>query len=75
MGSTTDRALLQRWVADWREAGPALDEQRRRELEELDTPTAISQLAAAFAHALASAPPCDTSGLVEQQRHFQRLTG
>lgn len=75
MGSSTDRALLERWVAAWREAGPALDEQRRRELEQLETPTALAQLAAAFAHALASAPPSDTSGLVEQQRYFQRLVG
>ena len=75
MGSSIDRALLERWVAVWREAGPALDEQKRQELEQLDTPTALGQLAAVFAHALASAPPCDTSGLVEQQHYFQRLAG
>jgi hypothetical protein len=66
---------LERWVAAWREAGPALDEQRRAELEQLDTPTPISQLAAVFAHALGNAFPSDTSGLVEQQRYFQRLAG
>ena len=75
MGSPTDRASLERWVATWREAGPPLDEQKRRELEQLDTATAVGQLAAVFAHALASAPPSDTSGLVEQQRYFQRLAG
>jgi hypothetical protein len=32
-------------------------------------------LAAVFAHALGNAFPSDTSGLVEQQRYFQRLAG
>ncbi len=73
MRSPTEQEALQRWVATWREAGPALDRQRRRELERLDTPTALAQLSAAFALALARATPTDTSGLVEQQRHFQQL--
>ena len=75
MGSPTERAQLERWVAVWQQAGPALDEQRRRDLEQLDTPDALRQLAAAFALAIATTPPSDTSGLVEQQRIFQRLTG
>ncbi|MEX0692268.1 MAG: hypothetical protein WD043_10545 [Gemmatimonadales bacterium] len=64
---------LARWVATWRDAAPALDAQKRSELAMLDTPLALQQLAAAFAHALASAPPLSTSGLVEQQRCFQLL--
>lgn len=64
---------LERWVATWRDAGPALDEQSRIELEQLDTATALSQLAAAFDFALAHAPPSETSGLVEQQRYFRQL--
>ena len=72
MGSETERDL-KRWVATWRDAGPALDEQGRRELEQLDTPSALRMLAAAFEFALANAPPSDTSGLVEQQRYFQLL--
>ena len=72
MRSQTERDL-ERWVATWRDAGPALDEQSRRELEQLDTATALRQLAAAFDFALAHATPSDTSGLVEQQRYFQRL--
>jgi hypothetical protein len=72
MSSQNERDL-DRWVATWREAGPALDEQARRELEQLETVTALRQLAAAFEFALANAPPSDTSGLVEQQRLFQRL--
>jgi hypothetical protein len=73
MASPTDRALLARWVATWRAAGPALADQKRAELERLATPRALAELAAAFAHALRSYQPSTTSGLVEQQRYFQRL--
>ena len=72
MGSQAE-SDLERWVATWRSAGPAIEDQRRRELEQLDTPTALRQLAAAFRFALANAPVSDTSGLVEQQRYFRRL--
>jgi hypothetical protein len=68
-----DRAQLEYWVATWREAGPALADQKRAELEQLTTPLAIAQLAAAFEHARLGAPLSDTSGLVEQQRYFQQL--
>ena len=73
MRPSAEQEALQRWVATWREAGPALERQKRRELECLDTPTALVQLSAAFALALRQAIPTDTSGLVEQQRHFQRV--
>ncbi len=39
----------------------------------LDTPTALAQLSAAFALALARATLTETSGLVEQQRRFRQL--
>ncbi|HYT71447.1 MAG TPA: hypothetical protein VEK78_08695 [Gemmatimonadales bacterium] len=73
MNSSTDRAQIERWVATWREAEPALAEQKRRELEQLATPRALSELAAAFAYALQRAPLSDTSGLIDQQRYFQQL--
>jgi hypothetical protein len=76
MESPNNPGPIARWVATWREAGPALVEQKRRELEQLQTPRALAELAAAFAHALratgAGAAP-DTSGLIEQQRYFQQL--
>ncbi|MBI4503227.1 MAG: hypothetical protein HY700_18980 [Gemmatimonadetes bacterium] len=68
-----DRALLERWVATWREAESVLAEQKRAELEALDTRRALSELAAAFEHARRRAPRSDTSGLVEQQRYFRQL--
>jgi hypothetical protein len=73
MDSPTDRALIERWVATWRDAEPALAAHKRAELESLATPHALVQLAAAFAHALRHATPADTSGLVEQQGYFQQL--
>jgi len=73
MQSPSDRAGLQRWVATWREAEPALAAQKRVELERLDTVRALAQLAAAFAHACRGTAPSDTSGLVEQQRYFSQL--
>jgi hypothetical protein len=62
-----------RWVATWREAGAALERQRRTELERLETPAALAALAAAFDHAQRRNHTSDSSGLVEQQRYFQRL--
>jgi hypothetical protein len=73
MDSSTDRVLIERWVATWREAGPALEEQKRAELEQLATPRALAELAAAFEHARLGASLSETSGLVEQQRYFQQL--
>lgn len=73
MQPSTEKAQLERWVATWREAEPALAEQKRAELEWLDTPRALAQLAAAFEHARLRAPLSDTSGLVEQQRYFRQL--
>jgi len=68
-----DDALIQRWVATWRTAGPALEADRRAELERLSTPHALAELAAAFEHALRHSSPSDSSGLLEQQRYFARV--
>lgn len=68
-----EKAQIERWVTTWREAAPALEQQRRAEIEQLSTPVALAQLASAFALARLRAPHSDTSGLVEQQRYFQQL--
>lgn len=73
MQSSTEKAQIERWVATWREAEPALAEQKRAELEQLATPRALAELAAAFEHARLRAPLSDASGLVEQQRYFRQL--
>lgn len=73
MDPQNDREHIERWVATWRAAGPALADQKRAELEQVTTPRALAVLASAFAHALRRAPLSDTSGLVEQQRYFKKL--
>lgn len=66
-------ADLARWVSTWRRAEGALAGLKREELERLDTSVALCQLEDAFEHALRTASPTTTSGLVDQQRVFQRL--
>lgn len=68
-----DAAALRRWADTWARAGEALSELKRRELRELDTRLAITQLADAFEYALRHARTSETSGLVMQQRLFARL--
>ena len=70
----TEFATIESWVNTWRTAGEALARIQRDELQQLDTATAIEQLADAFEHALRTSPMLLTSGLVEQQRWFQRLS-
>lgn len=64
---------LKRWVDNWRTLGPELERIRRRELKQVDTVKAVQSLAGAFQYARKHYPPKGTSGLVEQQRWFQRL--
>jgi len=61
-----------RWVQAWRDAGPALEEIRRRELRQLDAQRAISFLCGPADYRTAPRAPKPTSGLVEQQRWFMK---
>lgn len=65
---------LREWVATWREADVALARVKRAELERLETTEALRQLTDAFRDA-AHVPQVTETGLVEQQRIFQRLRG
>ena len=69
-GSSSD---LRRWVATWHDAGIALARVKRAELQGLDTVVAVRQLADAFDAAVRQTPRTESSGLIEQQRVFQRL--
>jgi len=64
---------IRRWVETWREADRALSLLKRETLRQLETREALRQLADAFDLAVATAPRTSTSGLVDQQRLFQRL--
>ena len=68
------RAGIQRSVEAWKRAAPVLESVRRADIRAAKT---ISSIAAFRGTALAKAkthPPALTSGLVEQQRWFRRLT-
>jgi hypothetical protein len=69
----SERELMRRWVDTWRQAGPELDEVRRREIESADTQEAIRQLFGTGDHPLDLPPPSETSGLVEQQAWFAKM--
>ncbi|MEO5895210.1 MAG: hypothetical protein ABIS06_05880 [Vicinamibacterales bacterium] len=66
-------ALGRRWVKTWQDAGPRLERIRRQELRALDPYTTIRQLCGTADYHVAPRAPKPTSGLIEQQRHFQRM--
>jgi hypothetical protein len=72
---SVDAAAQHRWVEQWKAAGKALEEQRRRELVSLTADRALAAIEALLA--LASPERLGTerrtgSGLVEQQRLLHR---
>jgi hypothetical protein len=71
----TARSLEQAWVAKWREAGPALAEQRAQELREMTEAQALAAAEALLSLALVfplSTSRLTDSGLVRQQALFHR---
>jgi hypothetical protein len=70
--SPEEVAQGRRWVKAWKDAGPALERIRRQELRDLDAYAAIALLLGPADYTVPPRAPKPTSGLVEQQRHFQR---
>jgi hypothetical protein len=68
--STYDMKL---WVETWKSAASELAAVRRRELQAIDTQTALANLADAFESCRINFTPAPTSGLVEQQAWFRLL--
>jgi hypothetical protein len=60
-------------VLAWKRAGAALEAVRREEIARADTQKALLVLEELFEMALRAFPPRPSSGLIEQQRWFQRL--
>jgi hypothetical protein len=69
----TDRELQRLWVETWRQAGPELEEIRRREIESVDTREAIRQIFGSPESWPRDLPAPTTCGLVEQQAWFAKL--
>jgi hypothetical protein len=68
-----DKRQLQTWAEAWKAAGPELEKIRQQEIRNADTRLAITSLDAAFKSAMLHFSPAPYSGLVDQQRLFQRL--
>jgi hypothetical protein len=68
-----ERELIRRWVETWKQAGPKLEEIRRREIQEADNLHVLGLLEGAFNHALRTLPPRPSSGMVEMQKWLARL--
>ncbi len=66
-------AAGQRWVETWRAAGPELERIRQDEVRRLDTRRAIALLCGPADYTVPPRAPKPTSGLVEQQRWFQKI--
>jgi hypothetical protein len=64
--------LTKLWVETWKKAGPALEAIRRRELREFRYEDHAAEIDALLELGLRFAQPRTTSGLVEQQRLFQK---
>ena len=70
--SAEAREQGRRWVQTWRDAGPRLEDIRRRELREVEPYQAIARLCGPADYRVAPRAPRPTSGLVERQRIFAR---
>lgn len=68
-----DEERLVAWVNAWKQAGPALERQRDSEVRGTDTRQSLESLAACFERAVRDVPARADSGLVEQQRWFQKI--
>ena len=60
------------WVKAWREAGSDLERLRREELRRLDGFRTIALLCGPADYRVPPRAPKPTSGLIEQQRRFQK---
>jgi hypothetical protein len=65
-----DRGRL--WVKAWQEAGQEMERLRREELRRLDGQRAVALLCGPADYRSPPREPRPTSGLVEQQRWFQK---
>jgi hypothetical protein len=68
-----EREAMRRWVETWKEAGPALEAIRRKEIEKINVLESLAALEDAFDYAARTLPPRESSGLVEMQQWFAKL--
>jgi len=68
-----EREALRRWVENWKQLGPILEEIHLKEVEKLDTLETLAALEGAFNYALRALPPRSASGLVELHERLAKL--
>ncbi len=67
-----DQDLAKKWGETWAKAGPRLEAVRRRELREMTYEQRIRAIDSVLQIAARPGRPRTSSGLVEQQRLFQK---
>ena len=67
-----EKTQTRAWIENWRELGPILEEERRKSIRSVNTAVAIASFDLAYKSARLHCPSRGSSGLVEQQRWFQR---
>jgi hypothetical protein len=68
----TEREQVRAWIRRWEKVGPILEKLRARSLRHVDTTAALESFGLAYKSAKLHCKPRASSGLVEQQRWFQR---
>lgn len=69
----TEQEKMKLWVEAWERAAPVLEEERRRMIRDTDVQKGIQSFAGMIQYYLKQNGCRSTSGLVEQQKLFQRL--
>jgi hypothetical protein len=68
-----EKARVKEWVEAWRRAGPQLERMRREELRAFRYEDHVEAIEGLLDAAARQAEPRPSSGLVEQQRWFQKV--
>ncbi len=68
-----EKARVKEWVEAWQRAGPELERMRREELRAFRYEEHVEAIAGLLDAAARVAKPRPSSGLVEQQRWFQKV--
>jgi hypothetical protein len=69
-----EKAALKSWVNNWKETGKFLEKLRREEVQNINISEEILSLSDASEAAINMYPPKPTSGLIEMQSYFKKLT-
>ena len=68
-----ERELTRKWLRNWEELGPILEELRREDIRNAVTARAMASFDGLFETAVRDFPANPHSGLIEQQRLFKRV--